>query len=490
MTSAWAAGAALAALLCIGTAAAATPRFEPTRCGFWVPPQERASCGFLVVPERRDGRRGRTLRLFVAIFHSRSSHPADDPIIYLNGGPGDAAFADDSAERWWEETAPFRRRRDFIVFDQRGVGRSEPSLACREMVELAERPLHPPPSHPEALALDFEAGLACRDRLRAEGIDLTAYTTRESAADVADLATALGVRAYNLIGISYGTRLALAVMRHHPRRVRSVVLDSVYPPGVDDFADRPRLAARVFRLLFADCAADPDCAAAFPRLETRFLDLVRRADRSPLLVAGPAGDGEPQPVDGVTIIDTLYAGFYDRRTISNVPSIIAAAAQGDPVRLGEMVGSRFLGDPFTAEGMTFSVECSETLPFNDWQMLQAQIATYAPYGAGAPYAVEWALCPNWGARPVAETERRPVVSDIPTLLLAGSYDPVTPPEWAYRAAATLSRGTVLEIRDAGHALLTSVPCTESAAVAFLDDPEEDVAALCPWKDEPPHFLGK
>lgn len=170
-------------------------------------------CGFLVVPEDHSQPKGHTIRLAVAIFKTPSSHPAPDPVLVLGGGPGNAVLENTGPMYNAANLAYLLQDRDLILLDQRGTGYSQPSLRC----------------------LDNEDFRACHDRLLKSGINLNAFTTLEDAADVHDLIRALSYQQVNLDGVSYGTRLALTVMRLFPADLRSVVLDSVVPPQINLF---------------------------------------------------------------------------------------------------------------------------------------------------------------------------------------------------------------------------------------------------------------
>ena len=195
------------------------PRFEAADCPFGSPANVTVHCGYLVVLEDRAQSGGATIRLAVAILKSDNPQPAGDPLIFLNGGPGAHALMD--LPRFVNN---FRLllvdlNRDVIIFDQRGVGLSQPALECPELVpSLIAR------AQGQALTLGEERApyLACRDRWLSEGVNLAAYTTAESAADVNDLWRTLGYRQVNLYGISYGTVLAETVMRDYPDGIRSV----------------------------------------------------------------------------------------------------------------------------------------------------------------------------------------------------------------------------------------------------------------------------
>ena len=146
--------------------------------------------------------------------------------------------------------APFLADRDFIMFDQRGTGFSEPSLACPETLELAFETIELELTDEESRTLSLEALNECRDRLAADGIDFTAYNSAENAADVNDLRIAMGYEEWNLYGISYGTRLAQTVVRDYPEGIRSIILDSAYPIESNLLTETPANLDRALTELF------------------------------------------------------------------------------------------------------------------------------------------------------------------------------------------------------------------------------------------------
>jgi pimeloyl-ACP methyl ester carboxylesterase len=454
--------------------------FEATACPF--DPEEfdqdisDVVCGYLLVPEARSDADSPLLELAVAIIPSLNTDPALDPIIYLSGGPGDSALLE--LDDWLE--TPFRETRDIILFDQRGTGFSLPSLNCPEVEELGD-------DDDETAAIT-----ACRDRLRDEGVNLAAYNSAASAADVADLRVALGYDAVNLLGISYGTRLALTTMRDYPEGIRSVILDSVYPPEVDAYTEQAANAAHAIQVLLQGCAADPACETAYPDLEPAFYDLVDQLNETPveLLLEDPeSGETEEFYLDGDTLVSSLVEWLYDTATIPELPFVLDAAIAEDYEPLSTLLADngvigewrRQEGDIFDGEGAYNSVECHEEIPFNDLDAAIAAGADYPPQLA-APLLAEveslFETCDIWQAGTAAAIETAPVQSAIPTLLLVGEYDPVTPPQWGRQAATHLTNSFFFEVRGAGHSLIDAGPCPLGIAVAFIADPTAPPDARC------------
>ncbi len=260
----------LVLLALAATTARSDVELRETECWVRANMVQNVDCYHVIVPLDRANPSAGSAQLAVAVLRSSSRNPEPDPVIYMEGGPGAPTFAsdypdyEDYSDFWWERTSSFRRSRDFILFDQRGIGLSRPSLDCPELHDL-DRSL-PEILHYDHPLIERETSelAACYNRLRAEGVPLEQFDTRNSADDVADIVRALGYEQVNLYGVSYGTRLGLEVMRRHPDLVRSAVLDGVYPPTIDAELDFPRAVAGAFANLFEDCASDaglPACRA-------------------------------------------------------------------------------------------------------------------------------------------------------------------------------------------------------------------------------------
>jgi pimeloyl-ACP methyl ester carboxylesterase len=451
-----------------------TPVFEATACRFAVPEDTTPRCGDVIVPEDRMNPAGRQVRLHTAIWRSPSPDRQPDPVILLSGGPGSSALAL-AGYIFSAGIGEVTARRDLILFDQRGTGESDPALNCPEREAITAQLLAPGLTLDQSSALALEAYHQCHDRLVAEGINLAMYNSAASAADVNDIRRALGYEQINLYGTSYGTRLALTVMRDHPEGVRSVVLDSVYPPQFDLYTSLPANAERAITALFDACAADADCAARYPNIKAKFYALVNQLNESPQVVT-ITDPNTGQPVDilfnGGLLIDTVFVGLYPPFFIGRVPLLISEVERGNyysslPARL------QLYFDQSSARGMQLSVQCHEEIPFGSIKMLdsqsqsvQAEVKNYFRSGLQGLYQT----CAFWGAGQPDPVENQPVSSDIQTLLLTGRFDPITPPEWAAQAAQTLSHSTVYEFPNSGHWQVRYGRCPVGIMLAFLQDP--------------------
>ena len=459
--------------------------FEPAACPFVLPEGiiqgENVDCGWLVVPENRGALPSRAIRLAVGVFHPEGGATAPDPIIYLSGGPGGSAL--ELIRYQFEEFfAPMMEgaRRDLILFDQRGVGVSRPALDCPNvdalLLDLSNRVREGrPASEQETGDLVLEAYLACGESLRRVA-DLAAYNSAASAADVNDLRLVLGYGRVNLWGASYGTRLALMVMRDHPEGLRSAVLDSVYPPDVDLYVETPANFSRSLNLLFDSCAANPVCDEAYPDLRTVFFDTVERLGAAPVtrtITDTLTGQGYTTMFDGDALMGFVFQVLYETELKYMLPELIYDAGQGDLEAIDRIRGALLAQRAAVSPGMMFSVQCHEEVPCSSPEAFDAALARYPEltglFERAAAGGLAYRVCAGWGAGQADALENQPVASDVPALVLAGEFDPVTPPAWSRHAAETLSNGYLFEYPGVGHGA-SAQDCGRAMMLAFLDDP--------------------
>jgi pimeloyl-ACP methyl ester carboxylesterase len=472
-------------LLLFSPLAGCTPStFKKSDCQFDAPSNIPIECGFLSVPEDRSQEDSPMIQLHVAIVRTQNPHPAPDPIIILHGGPG--GYALDNMEYWLYLFNFARSDRDLIVLDQRGVGYSIPSLNCPEAEEQWYQ------DWTQDLSMEIsdqhydEALQACHDRLAAEGINLSAYTSAANAADVEDLRAALGYAEWNLYGSSYGTRLALTIMRDHPEGVRSAILDSVYPPQVDLFSSIAVNFERSLDLVFERCTSDPDCNQTYPALETTFYELVDQLDREPLsftLSRSSTTDLYPVLLNGDRLIWAVFQMLYMTDQIANLPWWITSIKAGTASAFPEILQWLIFSDDSLSEGMYYSIECNEETPFGSIEDIESSNKNVNPRLVDV-FNLEQIhqICSGWDAKQPTLLENQAVSSDIPTLILSGEFDPITPPAWGLLTAESLSNSQFFEFPGFGHGILGSGTdrgnCSIHVVDAFLTDPSQPVEAGC------------
>jgi pimeloyl-ACP methyl ester carboxylesterase len=415
---------------------------------------KKARCGELVVQQNRSRQDKVDVRLAVVIV-SGTEAPSSDPIVHLIGGPGgslrslgkvlDGPFALELSKR---------TNRDFVVFDQRGTGLSKPRLSCKTGEDLG----------------------TCGARLALDGIDLAAYNTEESAADVEDLRVALGYERLNLYGQSYGTSLALTVMRRFPGGVRSALLESVSSTPFDMLANSPKAFLLGVERVAAECAADPGCKAAFP-------DPRKDLDASLALL-----DQEGESPEN--FLGTLTTLLNFSRGTSYVPLALRSRASGDLATYQAIAGvaGAWSAEAFSQVTLGFNATMLEVVNCYDFAPLQDE-ALYQKTNQGVPPAILAALgydvaaakaaCASLPTSYVSPAQQQPVASAIPVLMLSGSHDITTPVELGEQAAATLSLHHRFVIPGWGHVIRGfGNTCVDDLYAAFLDDPTSPPQAPC------------
>lgn len=273
-------------------------------------------CGTVDVPENHDNPEGARIAIEFAVLRARSAAPFPDPVVYLHGGPGAGTLSSLTlVEMLFDE---HRRTRDIVTFDQRAAGLTARGLRCVESLSdsagllLADPDPDADPNGPDMATVNLTQ--ACVDEFEADGVNLAAYNTIMNAHDVRAVVQGLGYDSYNIYGISYGTRLALEVMRTVPDGVRSVVLDSVAPSTVRVYDALYGPHQDTLDAIVAQCAEDAGCAAAFPDFRQQIIDVAAALRTDPI----PAGRG---PVD---VTEDFYLSlFLSRNTPRALPGITA-----------------------------------------------------------------------------------------------------------------------------------------------------------------------
>ncbi|TAA40509.1 alpha/beta fold hydrolase [Pseudoxanthomonas winnipegensis] len=449
-------GAALSAAAGVPAARSVTPRFEPGACPATVARDERIDCGVLIVAENRQARQTRPIRLPVMIFRSTAAAPAPDPVVYLPGGPGLSSVEG----RVSGKGNPFLAERDQILLEGRGNLYAQPSLACPELNTLR--------ASAAASAAQTAAAARCRAALSAAGIDLDGYTYAQTADDLEDLRQLLGIAQWNLIGYSSGTRLVQTVLARHPQGVRSAILDSVLP--IDIHYDEMATAAlqRALDLVFDGCSSEPACATRYPRLRERFASLVAQADRQG--IAGPDG----QALRGREVVDALASALQQPAKIPTLPRLISEAADGHPralLALRDQTPSRFNW------GLRLSIWCSEEMPFESPQRMAAQVSPALGLGGFDARTTTPETCAAWHVAAADADANAPVRSEVPTLILAGEFDPVTPPAWGRRLLRTLPYARFVMVPGQAHGAMFN-RCGGQLTLAFLHDPSAALDLDC------------
>lgn len=456
-----------------------TPSFKPsTQTTHAIPEGQAYTFGYLKVLENRSLPHGKTLSLPVYIFNSRSKNPNPDPIIYTVGGPGSSTMP--SAQ--YMEYYQYLDDRDLILIEQRGTAYASPHLDCPEWANAIYQSNLPGGDAGISDSLLLEAALACRERLVTQGIDLNSYHTNSIAADIADLVTVLEIESYNLLTISYSTKIAQVLLRDYPRGIRSVVMDSALPLAVNYEEESVDNLMEAVDKLLSDCEADSSCAAAYPNLKQRFWEFLKDKTDNPLVVE------VENPENGN--VETVYVGGKD---LIEVFTIASSAEVGNiPYEMNRLLNNdlglikRQLADLFEGPGngagmgMRLSVWCSEEFPFFSQTAITEASNRHEEVQGMSPAVFEEEICNAWAVRPMSEIDNQAVQSEIPVLLISGEYDNETPSKWAEQMTENLPNSFHLIFPGWKHTPTTNWgnPCAMQAANDFFNDPKTRPHPAC------------
>lgn len=431
------------------------------------PEEQGFTCGYVVVPEEHVNPEGVTIRLPVAILSASDPNPKADPLFVTQGGPGGSAF----------EIFPYRLQdtvisaeRDIVIFNQRGTQAASPELNCTETFEDMDELVSLP--YDEANALSLELLQDCYQRLKSKGFNLSAFNSLENAYDLDAIRKALGYEAYNFYGVSYGTLLGLHLMRLQPEGLRSVILDGVLPPDINFIIYVPQNENRIYNELFHYCSEDTECQTNYPDLEERLFKLVEELDEKPVILKltdPETGEVAHARLDGKGLLEFLFQFFYLEDSYVLFPYLVSAIEKGDYLVV-ETYWSLISYDRSFSEGMYYSVICAEDADFSPVEApldgVRAQIAARVKEDLQAYLDV----CAFWEVDILPSSVDAPVISDVPSLLLSGWFDPITPPSFATRAAESLTNAFDVVDPVGSHGVAFTDDCMNVIIQDFLNDP--------------------
>ncbi len=435
-----------------------------------IPEGQEYTFGYLEVLENRSNPNSRTIKVPVYIFKSRSSNPKPDPIIYTVGGPGYTSMRASRYMKYYK----YLDDRDFILFEQRGTQYAKPSLDCPEWAKAVYQSNLPNFDVAKTDSLFQKAVGACKEQLEDKGIDLNYYTTNQITADINDLVNVLGIEEYNLLTMSYSTKIGQVLMRDYPDKIRSVVMDSPLPLEVNyDEESVKNLLATITKLL-SDCENDQSCNSSFPNIKNRFLAYLEEKSINPLKVEveNPKnGNTETFYLRGKDLISVFSAASTS--DVPNIPFEIEKLLNNDLRSVKEQLSYLFQ-EPGKGIGigMRLSVWCAEENPFNTLEIIEEETSKYPELKGLSPAVYDDEICEIWGVNKEPAIENEAVKSDIPVLLISGEYDELTPVKWAESMTNNLVNSYHLIFNGWKHGPTTnwSNPCAMQAANDFFNDP--------------------
>jgi len=421
------------------------PTIEPCPCMIKVDSALISKCGYLIVPENRAKPAGRTIKL--PFVYLRKSTADSNVMLFTTGGPGYSTLAN-----FTEITA----KSDFflfggvLLFDQRGSKKAMPCLDCPEVNAALIK------AYKENLPQDSLKLLAvkqCRKRLVSRGIDLSAYTTIESAADINDLRQALQIKQLSLRGISYSGGLMLTVARNHPEGVRSLVLSSPLP-GYTNYEEEGLFNINeALDHVFANCEADSTDKNVYGTLRERFHRYFTEITGKTFSISYTEKDSARKLTINYSKNELLDAilNRMNRWQIRTVPFVINEIINGrHELYVKEILDGVFKGNGALSHGMRYSIYCSEQIAYARQELIKKQEAVLPWLAKYAFNDVDHAVCDCWKVKAEPVIAKTPVYSNIPAIIAAGDIDPWCPPFYNRLIKRYMPNSQVLIVHDQGH----------------------------------------
>ncbi|WP_057830288.1 alpha/beta hydrolase [Colwellia sp. TT2012] len=420
--------------------------------------RSQVKCGKLQVPENYQKPQGRQISVNFSILPAINNSEDKIPLMFLAGGPGQGAV--ELSANVFRDFNEIRKSRDIILVDQRGTGESSP-LQCQDNVGINPY---------TSLVEDFtnEEVKDCLAQLTADDkLDLAQFTSENAVRDFDAVRAALGHEKINIYGGSYGTRTALVYMRLFPQSLNSVVLDSVAPVEVP-IGLFGQSTARSFKLLLDNCQKDKACQQAYPNLAQEFKSVVAKLAQSPanVTISHPRlGTATEFIINDSKFISTLRLQLYSLMGRSLVPLIIHQASLGDFKPLAGLIAQTDTEKGMGIYiGLHLNIICNEDMPRMSVQMLKDDANN--DFSKDLSSKIMQNACAVWPRYPVNDDFYMPVTANIPTLILSGELDPVTPPSNGEKSAATLPNSHHIVAKNTAH-IVASTKCAVGIVNEFL-----------------------
>ncbi len=451
----------------------------------WFSAPEYVHCARLhTAPEQgkeQGGKKKSSFSLPVVVLRYRGFDRKTDPVLYMAGGPGSSAgLAENEISYWlgWFQKA--RLQRDLVLFDQRGAGLSEPRLGCPEYRQAVREGFIHNLSTEEKTQHTHAALKRCYQRMEKQGLPINELSTLYSAADVRDLMDALGYPAWNLQGVSYSTRLATVIEQKNPGKVRSMVLDSVYPVQKHFFQEWPTLLDASLKKIFVYCDSRDTCKKEHGNIKTKFWETVSELKENPLKikVSDPSLGLSEVIFNDETFIDFLFDNQYESGSLNDLPAVIDAFYHRESDLLKDYIldflQSR-LQDSIS-EVVFRAIECIDNPPVDEKTMA----TIYDKYPKLKPYLfVDYDACKMWEKQIKNQgINKLTKKSEVPVLILSGEDDPVTPISWVDDVLNQYPHSEFFSFPNISHSVMDRMPCAIELYSQFLKDPSIRPTADC------------
>jgi pimeloyl-ACP methyl ester carboxylesterase len=421
-------------------------------------------CGYVAVPEKHGLKNGKEIKIFFINAKSTSGKPDNDPILYLEGGPGVPASID--IKYLLDEFKGMRKTHDIILIDQRGTGYTQPGLVCN---------LHSPYFATEnQLKSTMQA---CKQKFERMNIDISAYNTFESAQDIIDIARQLNLKKWNIYGVSYGSTLAIAISQFNPEGLKSIVVDSGTALEQLDVNDVAVTKKAGYKKFFADCEKDVECHKKYPQLESHYIKVVESFPKHPV-------DPDKLTLTGEMIImgnsgaTSAFRTIRDRNVYAELIEKSYQLLQSHQLDYETFIKLYNIKDDRDARadrGIQSIMTCYDDQGKN---ILQWQLKRIAEANRKYPYFLTSAnyyggansmYCQVFGHGDAISALRHNLITQVPVMILYGQNETI-PADVSHRLEMSLKNGKLYQIKHEGHAVLYTSYCARLLMEKFINDP--------------------
>lgn len=450
------------------------------RCFFEVPESAKMDedilCAFVTVPKDPQQPDGGTIRLPVTIFRSTASTPELEPLVLNTGGPASSGIDSVGQLAFTPFGDAVRSERDIIVVEQRGTRYTDTPLFCQRVADLVFETAGGQVDE----TVYREALAPCVTAWREQGVNLETYTTATLAADIVATVEALGYKQFIYYGVSYGTLTGQVLMENYPNRLRGVILDSSAPLSINFWLPVNENIERALTAIVTACQEDTFCNESYPNVAEDFFSTLERLNNNPLtlnLVDDETGEATTVSFNGDDYGALIVGMLYTELSIQIIPSTIFYA--NNPLFTQAILEAlvplfsltqNTINDSAFYNGLYATVNCADNSDFSLEDVAQSDPELAEGLGSFL------LSCDVLGIDYVGTFDRELVRSDVPTLVLSGEFDPVTPPVWGDLIASELPNSFAYTF-PTGHGVIAS-ECPQAIVLGFLNNPDSESDTSC------------
>lgn len=427
--------------------------------------QPEDKCGFVKVPRNWDTKSRATTEIGYLVIRSKSANKKQDPVVFLQGGPGGSVLS--LADVYSQLSLDADR--DFILYDQRGIGFSEelcPDLNL-QLLEIMALDL----SIDEEITELKKRINSCTDYLKT---DNRQFSTATNAKDLEALRRHLGYKKLNLFGGSYGTRIGLRYMQFYPNKVRSAVLSGLFPPEIRMYDHLFSNFNTALNQVFDTCANDINCNTTYPNLKAEFLNIYANLKTNPINIKL---NGERFILNQQDVLLFMHQMLYSDSTIERIPEFIKALKEKNKSYINRTISGFIPRVTLINLGVYYAVMTADEGRFNNQSKVNADHKDLLFANADLSlFSADPEVIKIWPSVSVKYNPMAAIKSTIPTLLISGDFDPVTPPNNAAIVAQSLSKSQNFVFKNNGHVPINR--CFFNLAKQFLDNPTTKLDGSC------------